>query len=324
MILLFLSVIFVFAALCITAQPVKYDASVVNITEKGEDTQGYIKTSSGRIWFKIAGINSKKTPLLLLNGGPGVSHDYFEPLLVLSDERPVIFYDPLGCGNSDKPGDMSQYSVESYVKEVGEVRSALGLSDVHILGQSWGGGLAAAYFISEKPGGVKSMILSSPLLDTKRWISDQKSYLSEMPENIQEIVRIAEETGVYDSEDYQDAMNEYYSLHLCRLDPWPPLVIDSLEKLSISVYMHMWGPSEFTCTGTLQSFNLTANLSDIGVPVLFICGEYDEATPSAISHFAGFVDNSQILIIKNASHLNHIEKTDEYVKAVREFLGDLD
>lgn len=324
MILLFMSFLFVFAALCITTPAVEYDPSWVNITEAGKDMdEGYITTSSGRVWFKIAGKNRNKTPLLLIHGGPGAAHDYFEPLLALSDERPVIFYDQLGCGNSDKPDDMSQYSVESYVKEVGEVRSALGLSEVHILGQSWGGGLAAAYYLYEKPDGLKSLILSSPLLDTGRWISDQKSYLSEMPEDIQESVRIAEESGVYDSEEYQNAMSEYYSLHLCRLTPWPPLVVESLGKLSIPVYIHMWGPSEFTCTGTLQSFNLTADLSEIGVPVLFVCGEYDEAAPSSIRYFADLTENSETLVLEDASHLNHIEKADEYVKAVREFLKNL-
>ncbi len=297
----------------------------INITNMDDNNrEGYISTENGRIWFRIVGADGKKTPLLLLHGGPGASHDYFESLSVLSDERPVIFYDQLGCGNSDKPEDLSIYTVENYVKELGEVRNALGLDEVHILGQSWGGGLAAAYYLDGNPKGVKGLILSSPLLDTGRWISDQKAYLSEMPEEIQEHVRYTEETGNYDSKEYQDAMNYYYSVHLCRLDPWPPVLVKTFEKMSIPVYMHMWGPSEFTCTGILKSFNLTPNLSEIDVPVLFICGEYDEAAPGSMKYFSSLVSNPELLIIEDASHENHLEKEEEYTAAVRKFLNAAD
>ncbi|MDD3407176.1 MAG: alpha/beta fold hydrolase, partial [Methanomicrobium sp.] len=178
----------------------KYDRSKVKITKTEQDIlEGFVRTSGGQVWFKIVGTDKEKTPFLLLHGGPGACSDYFEPLSELSDERPVIFYDQLGCGNSDKPDDMSLYSVENYVKEVGEVRDALGLSEIYILGQSWGGGLMAAYASSKGADGIKGLIFSSPLISTDKWIFDQKSYLSELPEYIQKSVRIAEETGVYDS-----------------------------------------------------------------------------------------------------------------------------
>lgn len=321
---LILSVLFVFTAFRTEKPGYGYDMSKVSVVKSGKDfDEGYIATETGRIWFKIAGTGRIGIPLLLLHGGPGASHDYFESLAALADERPVIFYDQLGCGNSDRSEDMSVYTVENYVKEVGEVRRALGLDEVHILGQSWGGGLAAAYFIEEQPVGAKSLILSSPLLDSERWISDQKKYLSGMPADIQEKVRVGEETGDYDSADYQEAMNEYYAIHLCRLDPWPPLLVRAFEKISLPVYMHMWGPSEFTCTGTLKNFSLTGNLGEIDVPVLFICGEYDEAAPSTMKYFQDLVDNSELLVIEDASHENHIEKEDEYVSAVRNFLGSI-
>ncbi|MDD3978383.1 MAG: alpha/beta fold hydrolase, partial [Methanomicrobium sp.] len=171
---------------------VRYDRSKVDIVSEDEDfLEGYIKTTNGNIYFKITGRNKTKTPLILIHGGPGACHDYFEPLSILSDERPVIFYDQLGCGNSDKPEDISIYTVENYVTELSEVRDALGLLEVHILGQSWGGGLLAVYASSEKATGIKSAVFSSPLIDSERWIFDQKSYLSMMPEEIQKSVSLA-------------------------------------------------------------------------------------------------------------------------------------
>lgn len=303
----------------------KYDRSKVKITKTEQDIlEGFVRTSGGQVWFKIVGTDKEKTPFLLLHGGPGACSDYFEPLSELSDERPVIFYDQLGCGNSDKPDDMSLYSVENYVKEVGEVRDALGLSEIYILGQSWGGGLMAAYASSKGADGIKGLIFSSPLISTDKWIFDQKSYLSELPEYIQKSVRIAEETGVYDSADYKKAMDEYYRLHLCRLSPWPQILVESFEKTSIAVYMHMWGPSEFTCTGTLKSFDMTQNLKTISQPALFLCGEYDEAKPQTMKYFKNILPGSKLAIISDASHMTHLEKTDESLNVLRKFMRACD
>lgn len=327
MIIFFNLALFLSALICISSACIiiRYDVRKVNLTKKEENIhEGYIKTSSGQIFFKIAGADRENTPLLLLHGGPGACHDYFEPLIALSDERPVIFYDQLGCGNSDKPDDMSLYSVENYVKEVGEVRDALGLSEVYILGQSWGGGLMAAYASSKGADGIKGLIFSSPLISTDKWIFDQKSYLSELPEYIQKSVRIAEETGVYDSADYKKAMDEYYRLHICRLSPWPQILVESFEKTSIAVYMHMWGPSEFTCTGTLKSFDMTKNLKTISQPALFLCGEYDEAKPQTMKYFKNILPGSKLAIINDASHMTHLEKTDESLGILRKFMRACD
>jgi len=114
------------------------------------------------------GADGKKIPLLLLHGGPGASHDYLEPLEPLSDERPVIFYDQLGCSNSDRPDDQSLWTIERFVEELEQVRETLQLREVHILGQSWGTMLGVEYMLMKKPHGVTSLILSGPCLSAAR------------------------------------------------------------------------------------------------------------------------------------------------------------
>jgi proline iminopeptidase len=116
--------------------------------------EGYINVSGGKVWFKIEGAEKKGIPLLVLHGGPGAPHDYLEPLSKLSDERPVIFYDQLGCGNSDRSSDTSLWNVPRFVEELSIVISELHISKVHILGQSWGSLLVADYYITKKPSGV--------------------------------------------------------------------------------------------------------------------------------------------------------------------------
>ncbi|MDV2481631.1 alpha/beta fold hydrolase [Methanoculleus sp. Wushi-C6] len=324
MLLLFFTAAAALLALCITTDGTD-DRSNVSITKSGGDThEGYIDVTGGRVWFRVVGRSSAGTPLLVLHGGPGASHDYLEPLEALADERPVVFYDQLGCGNSDRPDDPSLLTVERYVAEVGEVRDALGLRRVHLLGQSWGGGLAAAYALSPESDGVESLILSAPLLDTGRWIADQQAYLAAFPEEIQETVRKAESTGNFDTPKYQEAMGAYYARHVCRLPAWPDCLNRTFEKLSLPVYLGMWGPSEFTCTGTLRTFNVTGRLADIPVPVLFTCGEHDEAPPATLAYFQSLVPGSELAVFEDASHEHHLEATDAYLAAVREFMRRID
>lgn len=324
MLLLFLTAAAVLLALCITTGGTA-DRSNVTITRTDGGThEGYVDVTAGRVWFRIVGADSTETPLLVLHGGPGATHDYLEPLAALADERPVVFYDQLGCGNSDRPDDPALWTVERYVGEVGEVRQALGLDRVHLLGQSWGGALAVEYVLSRNPEGVESLILSAPLLDADRWVADQRANLAAFPDEMQEVVREAESTGDFDSPEYQDAMAAYYARHVCRTDPWPECLNRTFEKISLPVYLGMWGPSEFTCTGTLRTFSVTGRLDEVPVPVLFTCGEHDEAPPATMMYFQGLVPGSELKVFEGASHEHHLEETDAYLAAVREFMRQID
>jgi proline iminopeptidase len=282
--------------------------------------EGYIPVTGGNIWYKIVGANRKNIPLLVLHGGPGAPHDYLEPLEALSEERPVIFYDQLGCGNSDKSGDRSLWTLERFVNELEEVRTYLGLEKMHLLGQSWGSMLAVDFMLAKKPKDVVSLILSGPCLSLSRFTSDQKAYLLELPDSLQRTINESEASGRFDSEEYQDAMMTYFKLHMCRLDPFPDCMTRAFEKLGHEVYEQMWGPGEFTITGTLAGYERTDLLKEITVPTLFTCGRYDEATPSTTAYYQSLLPGSEMVIFEDASHQHHLEKTDEYLEVVRNFI----
>jgi proline iminopeptidase len=116
----------------------------------------------GRVWWLRVG-NGPKTPLLLLHGGPGAGHNYLLSMKALADERPVIFYDQLGCGRSDSPENDSLYTVARSVEELGAVRKALGLDRIVLFGSSWGSMLAIEYFVTRGGTGVEKLILSGAL-----------------------------------------------------------------------------------------------------------------------------------------------------------------
>lgn len=291
------------------------------ITPGGGLQEGFIAVPGGKVWYSIAGAAGVRTPLLVLHGGPGVPHDYLEPLEALADERPVVFYDQLGCGNSDKPADPRLWTLERFVDELVEVRRALDLGKVHILGHSWGSMLAVEYLLTRKPAGVASAIFSGPCLSAFRFGADQREYLADLPESMRGVIQEAEAAGSFESQEYQEAVMAYYRLHVCRLRPWPECLNRSLEKLGQEVYSSMWGASEFTLTGTLKDYDRTEGLNEIKLPVLFSCGRHDESTPATTSFYRKMLPGSELVIFEDASHMHHLEKPKEYLKAVRAFLG---
>ena len=293
----------------------------MNETKNTENVrEGYIKVTGGKVWYKIAGANKDKTPVITLHGGPAASHYYLSPLEALSDERPIIFYDQLGCGLSDKPNDKSLWTIEHFIEELSQIRAALGLKKVHILGHSWGTMLAIDYLLRLSPKGIISFVLSGPCLSTKMWGLDQKKYLLELPRQMQEIILKTEKAGNFSSKEYQDAMTYYYKLHLCRLDPWPDCLSKAFDAMNYEIYKYMWGPSEFTMTGTLKNYDRINDLYKVKTPTLFTCGEFDEVTPETADYYHKKIPQSEIFVFKNASHNHHLEKTKEYLKVVGNFL----
>jgi proline iminopeptidase len=268
----------------------------------------------------MVGADKPGIPLLTVHGGPGAPHNYLKPLEALADERPVIFYDQLGCGNSERPSDKKLWNVERFVEELEQVRSALSLKQIHIMGQSWGSMLAVEYMLRKKPEGVFSLILSGPYLSTSKWMEDQQDLISKLPKNVQDKIRKYEKNGNFASSEYQDAMTIFYRNYLCRLNPWPEYLSKSMELMGVEVYEYMWGPSEFTMTGTLKDADLCDRLDQIKIPVLFTCGEFDEATPATTRIYQSKLPGSEIYVFKDASHSHLLEKPDEYCKVARNFL----
>lgn len=288
------------------------------------DGEGFIPVNGGNVWYRMIGSERPGVPVVILHGGPGAPHDYLEPLERLADKRPVIFYDQLGCGNSDKPDNLSLWTVERFVDELADVQAALGLTEVHLLGQSWGTTLAVEYMLRKEPQHVRGLVLSAPFFSATRWIADQQAHLAQLPAQVQASVREAEETGNYDSADYQQAMQAFYQRHVCRLDPWPDALNRTIEKISVPVYHSMCGPSEFSVIGSLKNLELIDRLGEIKIPALLTCGRYDESTPESTAIYHQALLGSEMVVFEEGSHEHHLEQLEDYLATVRDFLKRAD
>jgi proline iminopeptidase len=286
-------------------------------------SEGMIDVTGGKVWYQLHDEGIVNTPVLILHGGPGSSCYSMQGLKELAKERPVIFYDQLGCGRSERPQNPSLWHIDRFVGELAQVREALSLDEVHILGHSWGTTLAAAYLLT-KPVSVKSVIFSSPCLSAPIWAEDQKQNRELLPKDVQQTLLECEQAGRTDSEEYKQATIEFYKRFVCRLDPYPEFLQKGAAYRNPELYKIMWGPSEFHVTGNLKSFDCTSRLGEIHIPALYTCGRYDEATPSSTEYFHSLTKNSQFHVFEESAHMPYVEEPEAYIKVVQTFFRNVD
>ncbi|WP_163970410.1 proline iminopeptidase-family hydrolase [Oceanobacillus halotolerans] len=285
--------------------------------------EGFIEVTGGKVWYQLHNSDKPNTPVVLLHGGPGSSHWSMQGLSDLAEDRPVIFYDQLGCGKSDRPQDKSLWKIDRFVEELHQIKEALGLDEFHILGHSWGTTLAAAYYLTY-PEGVKSIIFSSPCLSAPMWAKDQAENRNQLPREVQKTLKECEANGTTDSEAYKQATEVFNKHFVCRLEDEekPAYLKEGSQNKNEEVYNIMWGPSEFHVTGNLRNIDFTSKLNTINIPTLYTCGRYDEATPKSTNYYSELTPNSTFHVFEKSAHMPYIEDPAEYRRVIREFLGE--
>jgi proline iminopeptidase len=286
--------------------------------------EGYVEVPGGRVWYQIAGADRPGVPLLCLHGGPGMPHDYLEPLAGLAASRPVVFYDQLGCGRSDRPDDDSLWTSDRFVEELAVLRTALGLDRLHLFGNSWGGWLALQYTLDRRPE-LASLILSSSPPSVSRWIADCAELRAGLDQPVRDVLDSHEAGGYFSCPEYQWAITQFYRRHLCRQSPWPDCLERTFAGMGGNVYETMWGPSEFgPVTGRLRDWEVTDRLGEIGVPALVTGGRYDEARPAHVAMLAEGIRDAELVIFENSAHLAFIEEREPYLRVVEAFLARIE
>lgn len=284
---------------------------------------GFVEVTGGKVYYEIYNQNAAGTPVIILHGGPGSSTYSLKGLKALGEDRRVIMYDQLGCGKSERPTDTTLWNIDRFVEELGQVRVALKLDEVHILGHSWGTTLAAAYMLT-KPSGVKSVIFSSPCLSAPLWEEDQKRNIAKLPADVQDTIRRCEEEGTTDSPEFKDAIAAFSKEFVFRGEPDVEWLKAGAGMKNPEIYQTMWGPSEFTVLGNLKTFDCTSELKEIECPTLYTCGRYDEATPETTEYYSSVTPNSEFHVFENSAHMPYMEEPEEFLLVIGDFLKKVD
>ena len=293
-----------------------------------------IQTSAGefKVWTKRVG-NNPTMKVLLLHGGPGATHEYFEAFdsYFPNAEIEYYYYDQLESAYSDQPNDSSLWSVDRYVDEVEQVRIALGLNsdNFYLLGSSWGGILCMEYALKYQQN-LKGLIVSNMMASIPDYITYANDVLGpQLPSDVLNEIRALEAKGDYSNPRYSELIfANYYPEHVLRmpLKEWPDPVNRAFAHINPDLYVTMQGPSEFGVVGDakLKNWDIKGKLSNISTPTLTIGGTYDTMDPKHMEWIASEVQNGQYLHCPNGSHLAMYDDADTYFKGLVEFIKSVD
>jgi proline iminopeptidase len=288
-----------------------------------------ISTPKGKfhVWTKRIG-NNPRIKVLLLHGGPGGTHEYFECFESLLPKEGIEFieYDQLESYYSDQPNDSSLWTTEHFVEEVEQVRQALGLNkdNFYLLGHSWGGILAMEYALKYQDN-LKGLIISNMVASIPAYEKYNAVLRSKMRKTLVDSLQSYENRGLYKDSVYQSLVfSEYYKQHLCRLAEWPEPVNRMFKHLSEGIYVAMQGPSEFKTGGRLLHWDRSADLPRIKVPTLTIGGEFDTMDPKYMEWMSKQVQQGNYVYCPNGSHCDMWDDQEHYFPGLIAFIKDVD
>ena len=284
-----------------------------------EITEGYMPFMGHRTYYRITGErkDNGKAPLLCLHGGPGSTHNYFEVLdnVADEDERMIVMYDQIGCGNSYLDGHPELWTKETWMSELIALRDHLGLDECHIIGQSWGGMMIICFGIDykEQTKGVKSFIISSGHPSSSMWEREGLRRIEMMPQDMRDAINTALETGCFSGEAYDRAVDEYMARYC---DFWlgedVPECCRRPKKRGDEAYVEGWGPNEFSPTGSLRDFEYIDRLGEIEVPSLIMSGISDLCSPLIAQTLHDGIKGSEWILWERARHSCFVDRHDDY------------
>jgi proline iminopeptidase len=291
-----------------------------------------IETPKGRftVWTKRVGNNPTKR-LLLLHGGPGATHEYFEAFDSYLPAAGIeyYYYDQLGSAYSDQPDDTDLWDLPRFVEEVEQVRQALGLDrdSFYLLGHSWGGLLATEYALKYQQH-LKGLIISNMMASCPAYNAYAHDVLMPAMDQpaLAEIKRLEADGDVANPRYMELLMPHHYVHHVLRRPPeeWPDPVNRAFAHINQTVYTLMQGPSELGLSGRLLEWDRTGDLPKISVPTLTIGATHDTMDPKHMEWMAGQVQHGRFLLCRQGSHMAMYDDQQAYVDGLIHFLNEVD
>lgn len=281
-----------------------------------------------KVWTKRFG-NNPRIKVLLLHGGPAMTHEYMECFESFFPQQGFEFYeyDQLGSYYSDQPKDSSLWTTDRFVEEVEQVRKAIGAdsTNFYVLGNSWGGILAMEYALKYQRN-MKALLIANMVAS----IPEYTKYANEVmapqldPKVLAEVKEL-EAKGQYDNPRYMELLiPNFYHKHLCRLDEWPDGFNRTMKHVNYEIYLMMQGPSEFGASGRLANWDIRDRLKEIKVPTLMIGAKHDTMDPNAMEAQSKMVEHGRYLYCPNGSHLSMWDDQKVFMNGVIQFINDVD
>ena len=285
-----------------------------------------IQTPSGtfKVWTKRFGTNPK-IKILLLHGGPAMTHEYMECFETFFQREGFEFYeyDQLGSYYSDQPTDSTLYNTARFVEEVEQVRKAIGAdsTNFYVVGNSWGGILGMEYALKYQKN-IKGLVVSNMVASAPDYGKYAEEVLAkQMDPKVLAEIRAIEAKKDFNNPRYMELLiPNFYHEHICRLKEWPDGLNRTMKHANGTVYVQMQGPSEFGISGLLAKWDIKNRLKEIYVPTLMVGAKYDTMDPKAMEEQSKMVQNGSYLFCPNGSHLAMWDDQKTYMNGVISFI----
>jgi proline-specific peptidase len=294
------------AALSFTFAPLAYADDLFNaIPEPTQELM--VPVEGGKVYVRINGeLSSKTLPAVFIHGGPGGRHNFFSRLIGLADERAIILYDQLDSGKSEQPNDPNNWRVERFVQELEAIRIKLDIEQWHIVGHSWGAAIALEYSV-RYPERVGSTVFGGTFISTSHWVKDANLLIGRASKLVQETLFSCESKTPPSKEECQEAFRNLYSKYYTPVPVGKEIVDYDVKtggtKFNSKIYNAMWGPSEFSSSGSLLTYDGIGHLAKLdGKRTMFIVGQYDSARVDTVQDYVTMTPGAELSIIPGGSH----------------------
>jgi proline iminopeptidase len=290
-----------------------------NFHPKGD----YVSVNGARLWYESEGTGPA---LVLISGGPGISHDYFHPYFSsLANSYRVVYFDALGRGKSDRANSPKQYTLSRDVDDLEGLRKALGLGRINLLGHSYGGVVAQAYAL-RFPAFLQRLILVDTFFSAEMWQANNDNSNRELQNQFPEIWEKIQDVR---AQGYSSCSKE--SQAVSDAPPSFPLFYDASNfdkviagggSINNDVYCAMTGEDgDFLIAGDLGNFDFRRDLKKISGPMLILAGRYDRiAFPRWTIQYKHYAPQAKFVMLEKSGHFPFVEQTDETLGLLRDFL----
>jgi proline iminopeptidase len=275
----------------------------------------------GRIWYKVSGTGTG-TPMFLIHGGPGMGSFYMKSMEALADDRPVVRYDQLGTGKSDRMTDTALMKIPRYVEELDSLRRTLKYDKIFLNGNSWGTIVAIEYYKAH-PDHVAGILFSGEAFDIAAAEQEINKAVAQLSPEARKAFAQYNVDKNLEAPAYKKAVDEFYAKNVWR-HPVAADVDSTMSLLGVEQYRYFQGENETMIVGALRGYNAVPDLPKIKVPVLMTTGEFDELGPKLIEQHAKLIPGAKFIVYKDAAHVTQWDAAEQSVKDAREFFRSVD
>jgi proline iminopeptidase len=283
--------------------------------------EAMLPVTGGRIWYKVSGTGSG-TPMILIHGGPGMGSFYLKSMEALGDDRPVVRYDQLGAGKSDRLTDTTLMTIPRFVEELDSLRRTLKYDKVFLNGNSWGTIVAVEYYKAH-PDKVAGILFSGEAFDIAAAEKEINAAVAKLSPEAQAAFAQYNKDKNLEAPAYKKAVDEFYAKNVFRR-PVKADLDSMMSMMGAEQYRYFQGENETMVVGTLKGYSAMSILPTIKVPVLMTTGEFDELGPKTIEQHAKLIPGAKFIVYKDAAHVTQWDAAEQSVKDAREFFRSID